>query len=134
MRNFSIDSTRYQRLAQELIDAGIDVNIPNKNALTPLHLAFHFQQIEAIRFAIAYNLSKKKSVFDFNRQGKLGFSPLHWAVAQNNAQLQCMLIEYHQKTKVLDLSLRDDEGRIALDHCNNAFSSITKTLRRAMQL
>ena len=45
-----------------------------------------------------------------------------------------MLIEYHQKTKVLDLSLRDDEGRIALDHCNNAFSSITKTLRRAMQL
>jgi hypothetical protein len=53
--------------------------------MTPLLIAFKYQQIEAIRFAIAYNLSKKRSIFDFNKRGIKGFTPLHWAVMQNNA-------------------------------------------------
>ena len=68
-------------------------------------------------------------LFDFNeRGGKLQFTPLHYAVKQNNFDL---LINLLKSDEELDHQLEDSAGRIPIEHCNS-ISAIFKTLRREL--
>ena len=41
------------RVGRRLIEMGIDVNLKNKNDMTPLHLAVNNNQVSAIQFAFS---------------------------------------------------------------------------------
>jgi len=70
--------------------------------------------------------------FDINEKGsRLGYTPLHFAVHQNNIQMICMILEYNRQFKNIDLQQTDNDGKIPIDHCNT-ISAIYKTLRRAL--
>ena len=90
--------------------------------------------MEAVRFALSYNLKIRKNnlgyeVFDFNEKGgQYDFTPIHFAVYQNNFQLMCMLLESQES---INMELKDKEGRMPLDLCLT-ISAIYKTLRRAL--
>jgi hypothetical protein len=69
-------------------------------------------------------------MFDFEeRAGKLMFTPLHYAVYQNNFPLLMMIL---QSDEVVDHNVEDNEGRRAIDLCNS-ISSIFKTLRAKLE-
>ena len=68
----------------------------------------------------------KHSLFDFQEQsGKMMFSPLHYAVYQNNFPLLMFILNSEEE---LNHFLEDTDGRKPIDLCNS-ISSIFKTLR-----
>jgi ankyrin repeat protein len=68
-------------------------------------------------------------MFDFNETcGQYNFTPIHFAVYQNNFQLMTLLLASDEK---IDLEKKDKEDRMPLDLCLT-ISAIYKTLKRAL--
>lgn len=88
MRNFNVDPENLSKIASSLIKKGSNLKALNCNQLTPMHVALYYAQNEAIKFALCHNYQVRRLVnkqglalFDFQeQQGKLKFSPLHYAV------------------------------------------------------
>ena len=135
MRNFNSDIENSRKIASSLLALGSSLTEKNKLQLTPFSQALFHNQTEAIRFALSFNQHVRKNdlkipLFDFNEKGgQYSFTPIHFAVYQNNFQLMCLLLESHQES--IDLELTDKEGRTPLDLCLT-ISAIYKTLRRAL--
>jgi ankyrin repeat protein len=134
MRNFNSDIPNSRKLTSSLLQLGGSLKDKNKMLLTPLSQALFFAQTEAIRFALSYNMHIRRNdltieQFDFNEtSGQYDFTPIHFAVYQNNFQLMCMLLE---STETIDMEIKDKEDRMPLDLCLT-ISAIYKTLRRAL--
>jgi ankyrin repeat protein len=137
MRHFNVDPDSASKVAVALIKRGSNLKATNVHKLTPLHVALYYGQNEAIQFAFQHNSQIRKSkqtekyaLFDFCEQsGKLLFSPLHYAVYQNNFPLLTMILKSEE---IIDHELVDIEGRKAIDLCNS-ISSIFKTLRTELR-
>lgn len=71
-----------QQIAKKLIQKHVDINHVDNNGLSPLHVAIKKSQIKAIEFAKFHNqsASEGENKFNFNKQGKTKFTPLHYAV------------------------------------------------------
>ena len=138
MRNFNVEPLTTAKLASSLIKKGCSLKALNGNQLTPMHVGLYYAQNEAIKFALCHNYQTRRmgnkqstSLFDFQeQQGKLKFSPLHYAVYQNNFTLLMMILNSEEE---LDLFLEDAEGRKAIDLCTS-ISSIFKALRRHLDI
>jgi ankyrin repeat protein len=133
MRSFNVDGECSEKIARSLMKKGASLTQKNSQSLTPMHVALYYAQNEAIEFALAHNQQLRRSgnkenypVFDFQEQaGKHLFTPLHYAVHQNNFSLLMLILNSEER---LDHGLKDIDGRRAIDLCNS-ISSIYKTLR-----
>lgn len=83
LMNFDKDVEENREKVIELINAGIETNHYNRDAFTPLHLAFKNRQIHAIRFCVEVNLNSisedNEPIFDFKLRSKHNYSCLHIA-------------------------------------------------------
>lgn len=95
-------------------------------------MALYYGQNEAVKFAINHNQKIKRNgrdapIFDFvELGGKQQFTPLHYAVYQNNFQLLFLLLKSDEP---INHEKRDALGRRAIDLCSS-ISAIFKALRR----
>ena len=70
-------------------------------------------------------------VFEFNEQGgKLGFTPMHFAINFNNDQLVYLLLS--SKEENISQTKADFLGRIPIDLCKY-ISVIYKTVKKALE-
>jgi len=81
--NFDNDVIRARQIAIKLIANGVQPNKKNKNLLTPIHLAIKNKQIEALKFAINFNLQKGKEIFDFSLTSKYLWTIFHLSAYYN---------------------------------------------------
>ncbi|KAI4830544.1 hypothetical protein KUCAC02_002168 [Chaenocephalus aceratus] len=88
---------------KELVDAGYDVRLPDKENVTLLHWAAINNRAELVKFYIS-----KGSLVD-QLGGDLNSSPLHWAIRQGHLPMVIQLIRYGA-----DSSIADGEGYSAL--------------------
>ena len=91
MRYFNQDVYYAKKMCLFLLQNGANINLRNKNDLTPLNQALYYVQNTATSFALEYNeLMRGGAIpgqhagfpfFDFNERGsKLLFTPLHYSV------------------------------------------------------
>ena len=138
MRFFNNDQQYAKKMCIFLMHNGANLKIQNKNKLTPLQMSLYYVQNYGSSFALKYNQLMRDGgqgdhmsypIFDFNEQGgKLLFTPLHYAVKQNNFDL---LINLLRSEELLDHQIEDFNGRIPIQLCNS-ISAIFKTLRREL--
>jgi len=138
MRYFNSDQQNAKKLSLFLLQNGADLQIKNKNQLSPLQQALYYVQNYGTSFALKYNEIMREGgigdhmkypLFDFNeRGGKLSFTALHYAVKQNNFDL---LINLLKSKEPLDHQIEDQNGRMPIQLCNS-ISAIFKTLRREL--
>lgn len=96
--NFNVKPEITKVIAKTLIKRGININAKNKNNLTPLHLACHNNQFEAILFALEHNkliyqykqynnifMENDLNLFNFNEKGgNKQYTCLHIAARSTN--------------------------------------------------
>lgn len=97
------------------------LNIPNKNAYTPLHCAARNQQDAAVRFALNFNRQQEgKRKFDFGaRGGKDGATALHYVARYCDMETLTLCLRLE---KQIDVFATDGSGRTARDHVKNSMS------------
>ncbi|XP_062868561.1 putative palmitoyltransferase ZDHHC13 [Trichomycterus rosablanca] len=88
---------------RELVEAGYDVRLPDKENVTLLHWAAINNRLDLIKYFIS-----KGAIVD-QLGGDLNSTPLHWAIRQGHLQMVIHLMRYGA-----DPTLADKEGYLGL--------------------
>lgn len=108
-----------------LLKNGANARVPNNNGDTPLHYLLFVQdlstRLQMFRVLIAHGA-------DINAQNKFGNTIMHRAVNMRNKYWITMLLDNF--ASLLDLSLRNTDGRTPLDYTEYlGFKNVAKVLR-----
>jgi len=100
----------HPKIAQILIDEGVDVNVQDKEGNTPLHLCFGLGRGEDDTFEDLQILINAGANVDV--RNKTGETPLHWAMSscQKNIEAIKYLIQSGAKADI-----RDNDGNTPLE-------------------
>lgn len=113
------DAVTAFKILKQCLEVGVDLNLIDRMAAAPIHLALGKKQHQALRDMALLNKQHGRRVFDFNIRDKRGLTPLHYAVEKQDHEMFLALI----RDEWVDPLAYDTEEFAKARRCSVIFSA-----------
>ena len=113
------DAVTAFKILKQCMEVAVDLNLIDRMAAAPIHLALGKKQHQALRDMALLNKQHGRRVFDFNVRDKRGLTPLHYAVEKQDHDMFLALI----RDEWVDPLAHDTEDFAKARRCAVIFSA-----------